>query len=185
MFKNMEMVLPCLGLFCVFNTHAANWPQFRSLQASGVDASAPAPVRWNMETGDNLRWRTSIPGLAHASPIVIGEQLYGCLDNGVLVCCNARNGAIHYSERLGSGSEGFAASPVSDGRHLYFGSEVGNVYVIRADEKFSVVATNKLGEICMASPALSDGTLSLRTREHVVADAAKTTTPNRPANRTN
>ena len=55
---------------------AANWPQFRGPQASGVDASAPAPVRWNIETGENIRWHTAIPGLAHASPIVWNGRVY-------------------------------------------------------------------------------------------------------------
>ena len=114
------------------------------------------------------------------TPIVAGEHIYGCSDNGVLVCFNARTGAILYSERIGS--EGFTASSVSDGRHLYFASEVGNVYVIPAGLKFSVVATNKLGETCMASPALSDGTLFIRTREHVVAVAQKTPTQDKQAN---
>lgn len=116
------------------------------------------------------------------TPIIVGEHIYGCLDNGVLVCFNARTGAIHYSERLGSGSEGFTASPVSDGGHLYFASEIGNVYVVPAGAKFSVVATNKLAETCMASPALSEGTLFFRTREHVVAVAQKIRIQDRPGN---
>ena len=58
---------------------------------------------------------------------------------------------------------------MSDGRHLFFASEVGNVFVVPADGKFSVVATNKLGETCMASPAISDGTLFFRTRERLTA----------------
>ena len=92
-----------------------------------------------------------------------------CLDNGVLTSFDAKTGAISYSERLGSGSEGFAASPVSDGHHLFFASEVGNVYVVRADGKFSVVATNKLGETCMATPAISEGALFFRTRQYITA----------------
>ena len=103
------------------------------------------------------------------TPIVVGDRVYGCLDNGVLTCFDANTGASSYSERLGSGSEGFTASPVSDGRHLFFASEVGNVFVVPADGKFSVVATNKLGETCMASPAISDGTLFFRTRERLTA----------------
>jgi outer membrane protein assembly factor BamB len=103
------------------------------------------------------------------TPIVVGDRLYGCLDNGVLTCFDAKTGAIRYSERIGSGGEGFTSSPVSDGRHVYFASEVGSVYVVPADGKFSVVATNKLGETCMATPALSDGTLFYRTREQLIA----------------
>ena len=120
-------------------------------------------------TNEGIAWAHARQGNYMQTPIVVGDRVYGCLDNGVLTCFDAKTGAISYSERLGSGSEGFTASPVSDGRHLYFASEVGNVYVVPADGKFSVVATNKLGETCMASPAISDGTLFFRTREHLTA----------------
>src|SRR6185295_17172187 len=52
-----------------------NWPQFRGPQASGVSPGAP-PRTWNVETGDNVRWQTPIPGLAHASPIIWENRLY-------------------------------------------------------------------------------------------------------------
>ena len=78
------------------------------------------------------------------TPILVGDYLYGCIDNGIVSCFEAKTGAISYSERLGNGSEGFTASPVSDGKNLYFTSEVGHVYVIPANGSFSVTATNSL-----------------------------------------
>jgi len=47
------------------------------------------------------------------------------------------------------------------------------VYVIPATSQFSVVATNSLGETCMATPAVSNGTLFYRTRSHLIAIARK------------
>src|SRR5262245_56834711 len=55
---------------------AANWPQFRGERASGVETSAPAVTRLDVETNQNVRRRTPIPGLAHASPIVWGDRIY-------------------------------------------------------------------------------------------------------------
>src|SRR5436190_16732717 len=52
-----------------------NWPQFRGPHASGVSAS-PAPVTWNVETGENIRWQTAIPGLGHACPILWEDHVY-------------------------------------------------------------------------------------------------------------
>jgi hypothetical protein len=57
-------------------TLAANWPQYRGPQASGVDASKPVPIRWNVETGENILWQTPIPGLGHAAPIVWDDRVY-------------------------------------------------------------------------------------------------------------
>ena len=103
------------------------------------------------------------------TPIVVGNHVYGCSDNGVLTCFDLTTGAIRYSERLGNSREGFSASPVSDGRHLYFTSEVGQVYVLPATDQFSVLATNTLGAICMATPIVADGVLYFRTRDQVLA----------------
>src|ERR1019366_6410086 len=55
---------------------AADWPQFRGPEAGGVEAGAPAPIHWNIETGANIRWHTAIPGLAHSSPIIWGNVVY-------------------------------------------------------------------------------------------------------------
>jgi outer membrane protein assembly factor BamB len=87
----------------------------------------------------------------------------------VLTCLDAASGEVHYSERLGTGSEGFTSSPVSDGRNLFIASENGNVYVVPATTTFSVIATNQMNETCMATPLLSDGMLCYRTRGKLVA----------------
>src|SRR5438067_738410 len=52
-----------------------NWPQFRGPNASGV-SDDPAPVTWNIESGENVRWTTAIPGLGHASPVIWEDRIY-------------------------------------------------------------------------------------------------------------
>jgi outer membrane protein assembly factor BamB len=127
------------------------------LTATGAGATN-AGVAWQQEKGNYMQ-----------TPIVVGNLLYGCLDNGILTCFDARLGAIRYSERIGNGSEGFTASPVSDGKNLYFTSEVGKVYVIPANGNFSVAATNTLNETCLSTAAVSDGSLFYRTRHQLLA----------------
>src|SRR5439155_1736403 len=71
-------IAPCVALFSFSNAHAApsaNWPQFRGPHASGVSADV-TPITWNAESGENIRWQTSIPGLGHACSIVWGERVY-------------------------------------------------------------------------------------------------------------
>jgi hypothetical protein len=65
-----------LAALLPLSASASNWPQFRGPQASGLDASAPAPVHWEIRTGENVRWSTPIPGLAHSSPILWGDRVY-------------------------------------------------------------------------------------------------------------
>lgn len=55
-----------------------------------------------------------------------------------------------------------------DGK-VYFTSEEGDVYVLQAEPEYKLLATNKMGEICMATPAISEGNLFFRTQGHIVA----------------
>jgi outer membrane protein assembly factor BamB len=73
---------------------------------------------------------------------------------------------------MGTGDDGFTSSPVASEGKIYFASEEGTVYVVKPGAEFQVLATNKMGEVCMATPAISEGTLFFRTQGHVVAVAA-------------
>ena len=53
-----------------------SWPSFRGPLESGVADGQGLPDRWNPATGDGVLWRTSIPGLAHSSPIVWGDLVF-------------------------------------------------------------------------------------------------------------
>jgi outer membrane protein assembly factor BamB len=52
------------------------WPSFRGAQALGVADGQHLPDRWDVKTGENILWRTPIPGLAHSSPIVWGDRIF-------------------------------------------------------------------------------------------------------------
>ncbi len=52
------------------------WPQFMGTGASGVDASVELPTSWDISKGTNLRWKTALPGLSHACPVVWDDRIY-------------------------------------------------------------------------------------------------------------
>jgi outer membrane protein assembly factor BamB len=54
----------------------ANWPSFRGPLAGGVADGQNLPDRWNGASGENVLWKTRIPGLSHSSPVVWGDRLY-------------------------------------------------------------------------------------------------------------
>ena len=55
---------------------AALWPSFRGWHASGVASDQNLPLKWNVKSGENIRFKVPIPGLAHSSPILWGDRLY-------------------------------------------------------------------------------------------------------------
>ncbi len=150
---------------------SAHGPEGRPIRAIRLAAHGDITPAKAGATNDAIAWVQARSGNYMQTPIVVGKNLYACFDTGVLTCFDAKTGEMHYNERLGGGSEGFTSSPVSDGRNLFIASEVGNVFVVPATETFSVVATNKLNEICMATPLIADGMLCYRTQEKLIAIA--------------
>ena len=104
-----------------------------------------------------------------ATPVVYGDYLYNAEMNGVLNCYNARTGERLYQQRLGGGTSGFTASPVAGDGKIYFSSEDGDIYVVKAGPTFELIAKNVMGDVCMASPAISGGVIYFRTKSQVVA----------------
>ncbi len=143
--------------------------RFRPMRAIRLDATGDITPPDVAQANEAITWVHARQGNYMQTPILTGELLFACSDNGILTCFDAKSGAIKYSERLGKGGQGFTASPVSDGRHLFVAGESGQVFVVEVSEKFSVKAVNELGEPCMATPAASDGTLFFRTQGRIIA----------------
>ena len=104
-----------------------------------------------------------------ATPLVYGDHLYVVRSQGILNVFNAKTGERAYQQRLGTGTTAFTASTIAADGKLYFTSEEGDVYVVKAGPVFELLATNPLGGISMATPAVSEGTLYFRTSNKIVA----------------
>ncbi len=141
----------------------------RPMRAIRLDARGELTATGAGGTNAGVAWQQERKGNYMQTPIVVGDFLYGCVDNGIVTCFETKSGVVRYNERVGNGSEGFTASPVSDGKNLYITSEIGNVYVVPANGNFSVAATNTLNETCLSTAAVSDGILFYRTRHELLA----------------
>ncbi len=153
------------GLVYLTSAHGKLRPMRAIRPEASGDITHPDPAGTN--TG--IAWVHPRQGNYMQTPIIVGHRLYACTDGGVVTCFDARSGEILYSERLGGSPQGYTASPVSDGRHLYFSGETGRGLVVPVGDQLSIVATNELGETCMATPAISSGTLLFRTRTRLLA----------------
>ena len=153
------------GLIYITNAHGRLAPIYAIRSGAVGDISLKGDERSNA----HVAWSHHREGGYMQTPLVYGDYLYVCRDNGVLSCYDAKTGARLYQERLGSGRTGFTASPVAADGKIYFTSEDGDIYVVKAGPKYQLLATNPMGEICMATPAVSGGMLLFRTQGHVVA----------------
>jgi outer membrane protein assembly factor BamB len=87
---------------------------------------------------------------------------------------NARTGERVYQERIGGTGGSYSASPVASNGKIYFSSEDGEIFVVRTGPKYELLATNKMGEQLMATPAISDGMIFVRGISHLFAIADST-----------
>lgn len=118
----------------------------------------------------HVAWKTK-KGAPHTpSVLVVGDELYMVSDGGVASCLDAKTGEVHWSERLGGA---FSASPIHVGGKVYFQSEEGVTTVVKAGKQFDQVAKNDLKERTLASFAVADGALYLRTEKHLYRFDAK------------
>lgn len=157
------------GLIYLTSAHGRYAPM-RAVRAEAAGDITPSDPG---QTNAAIAWAHAKRGNYMQTPIVVGDLLFGCTDAGMVTCFDAATGAVKYSQRLGAGGQGFTASPVSDGRQVYFTSEQGVVFVLAAAEKYSLVATNELHETCLATPAIADGMLFFRTREKLIVVGAR------------
>lgn len=112
-------------------------------------------------TGSHLKWSISRGAPKTPSALVVGDELYFLSDNGTASCVDAKSGTVHWQKRIGGT---YSASPVYADGKIYFQSERGKTIVIKPGRKYREIATNDLGERSLASFAVADGALFIRTQ---------------------
>lgn len=153
------------GLAIITNAHGRMAP----IYAIRTDASGE--LKMDPEECPSMAWSYDRFGNYMQTPIVYGDLLYMCFDAGTLAAYEVATGEPIYRQRLGAGRDGFTASMVGGDGKLYATSEEGVVYAIRAGEDFELIEVSELGEPCMATPAISAGTIYWRSQHYLTAVA--------------
>ena len=146
------------------------YPAGRRMYVFKPGAAGDISLKAGQEKNDSIAWSSAKGSPYTPTPIVYGDLFYVCADNGVLSAYNSKSGTLIYQQRLPSS---FSASPVAADGKLYLSSEDGDVFVVRAGSKYELLATNVMGQALMATPAISDGVLFLRTKDFVYAVGKK------------
>ena len=158
---------PIAGRGLIFLTTGGNIEPIYALRPGGSgDITLADDETWN----DYVVWSTHRGGSFLPTPILYGDLFYLCSGYGILTAYQAETGERVYRERLTRG-DGYSASPVAADGKLYFASEDGDVIVVKAGPQFERLAVNPMGEVIMATPAISEGMILVRTQHHVVAVA--------------
>lgn len=139
------------------------------IYAIRLGASGDITLKEGQDSSEAIAWSKPRGGPYMPTPIVYGDVFYVCSNQGVLTAYNAKTGERLYQERLGGKGGAFTASPVASDGKIYLSSEDGDVFVVKAGPKYELLATNPVGEVMMATPAISDGLVIVRGVSHLFA----------------
>lgn len=122
----------------------------------------------------HLLWKHRTKHTDHiVSPFVSGGRMFLVKEGGITTVFETQRGTeVRSAKRIGKGGEYFA-SPVSGDGKIYVAGENGTVIVLRNDAEYAVLAVNDLGDSIIATPAIADGALFVRTRQKLVCVAGK------------
>jgi outer membrane protein assembly factor BamB len=151
-FSNVPRPVYAHGL--VYIATGFQQPSLLAVRADGTGDVTKTHIAWTLRRAAPLT----------PSPIVVGDELYVVNDGGIASCLDATTGDVHWQQRLGGGD---SASPVfADGR-IYFLSEEGVTTVIAPGTTFRRLATNVLDGATLASMAVSNRSIFIRTHSHL------------------
>ncbi len=145
-------------------------------------ASGDISLKEGKDSSEFIAWSKTRGGPYMPTPVIYGDLLYVVSNQGVLTTYNAKTGERVYQERLGGKGGAFTASPVASDGKIFLSSEDGEVFVVKAGPKYELLATNKVGEVMMATPAISDGLVIVRALNHVFAFGNETSAKNKTGN---
>ncbi|MDQ1525124.1 MAG: hypothetical protein QOE47_3048 [Pyrinomonadaceae bacterium] len=132
-------------------------------------ASGDITLAKDQSSNKSIAWSKQGRGSYMPTPLIYREHLYVLSNQGVFDCYDLKTGAEVYRERLPHQGGGFSASPVAADGRIYLPSEDGEMFVVAAGAKFELLARNPMGELLMATPAISDGRMFVRTQHHLFA----------------
>jgi outer membrane protein assembly factor BamB len=153
------------GLVFITNAHG----RMRPIYAIKLEAEGDISLGRDEKSNRYIPWFFPRRGSYQPTPLVLDDLLYVADNRGILTCYVAKTGEEMYRNPIGGDISSYSASPVAADGKLYFTDEYGNIHIVKAGPEYEHLATNKMDEICMATPAISGKTLFIRARRNLYA----------------
>ena len=142
------------------------YPPVRPVYAIRAGSTGDISLPKGQESSQAIAWSNMTEGTYIPSPLVYEGKLFTLNVNGVVTAYDAATGKRAFRGRVGTGGA-FSASPIAADGRLYVSSEDGEIYIVAAADGLAQVAKNDMKEVVMATPAISDGLLIVRTLGHL------------------
>jgi len=143
---------------------AQEWEMMREMFAKAGNAVlAIRPGGQGDITATHLAWKAtrSLPYVC--SPVFYEGRLYTVKNGGLASCYDAASGRVHYQDERLNAPGDYYASLVAGGGKIYSASENGVMTIWEGGDVLKILARHDFGERIMATPAIIERTLYVRT----------------------
>jgi outer membrane protein assembly factor BamB len=150
------------GLLYISSGYVAD--ALRPAYAIRPGASGDITLKAGETSNAYIVWSSPTAAPYNPTPIVYGNTYYTLFDRGFFTSHDARTGKeIYGRQRISSEASGFTASPWAYNGKIFAMSEEGDAYVIQSGPEFKVLGKNSLNEMTLATPAVAQDSLFVRT----------------------
>jgi outer membrane protein assembly factor BamB len=132
-------------------------------------ASGDITLKPNETANKYVAWSRQKSGPYMPTPLIYQNHLYILRNQGILACYELATGEEKYVERIPHQGSGFSASPVAADGKIYLPSEDGDIFMVKAGPRFELLGKNGLGQLLMATPAISGGMMFVRAESDIFA----------------
>ena len=153
------------GLVFITNAHGRGAPVYAVRETATGDLTLGADATSNA----GVAWSHGRDGGYICTPLVYQGLVYIVKYQGILTVYDEKTGERKFQERLSGGTSAFTSSPVAANGKVYLASEEGHIFVLNAGPAYELLAQNDMGESVLATPAISEGALLYRTKDHLLA----------------
>ncbi len=142
--------------------------QNRPVYAIRPGAKGDISLREGESSNEFIAWHHPQAAPYNPSPLLYKGLYYTLYDRGFLTCHDAISGKeVYGKQRLEAGANAFTASPWAYNDKIFCLSEDGDCFVVEHGTEYRLVDNNSIGERCMATPAIAQGSLVLRSDQHL------------------
>jgi outer membrane protein assembly factor BamB len=135
----------------------------RPVYAIRPGARGDITLKKDQTSNEFIAWYQKTAGPYNPTPLLYGEYLYVLKDGGVLTCYEAKTGKPVYTGKRLGGATAFTSSPWAYDGKIFCLSEDGDTFVVQAGPDFKILNKSSLGEMCLATPAIANVSLIVRT----------------------
>jgi outer membrane protein assembly factor BamB len=147
---------------------ARDWSFYRARRAARNVTLAVRPGKARGDITDtHVAWRNERNVPQVSSPLLYDGVLYLIKDGGIFTSIDARSGHAFKTARVQGALDNYYSSPVAADGKIYLASETGKVTVIKPGEQWEQISVREFDEHIYATPAISEGSIYLRTSNAV------------------